>query len=124
MNRQGSVFQRRQSGLVEVDDRAGGQDKWKKRRLSWRITKFPSDTQTLSSREGKMLVERALKTAFQVWAEHADIEFVHKTGGDVDIEIRWEVVKHLDGHPFDGKGGYFSARLPPRKIPTRRRYPL
>ena len=103
MNHQGRICQRRQSGQVEEDYGAAGQDRWKKRRLSWRITKFPSRA-TLSSREGKVLVEQALETAFQVWAEHADIEFVHKTGGDVDIEIRWEVGKHGDGHPFDGKG--------------------
>ena len=88
---------------MEVDGGAAGQDRWKKRRFSWRISKFPSRA-TLSSREGKVLVEQALETAFHVWAEHADIEFVHKTGSDVDIEIRWEVGKHGDGHPFDGKG--------------------
>ena len=75
--------------MVGRRDRTGG-----------RVTKFPSRA-TLSSREGKVLVEQA----FQVWAEHAAITFIHKMSGDVDIEMRWEAGCHGDGSCFNGRGG-------------------
>ena len=44
--------------------------KWEKQRLTWRVTKFPSND--LSPE----LVIRTMERAFSVWAKYADLTFI------------------------------------------------
>ena len=75
------------------------QDKWEKKRLTWRVTKFSSQEMP------KELVNESLRRAFYIWEKHADITFAWQEDGIPDLEIRWEVGDHGDGDPFDGSGG-------------------
>ena len=76
--------------------------KWNKNRLTWRVTKFPSDDLP------KDLVIKSLERAFSVWAAHADLKFIQIDEGLPDIEIRWESRDHEhpngNSNPFDGPG--------------------
>ena len=74
-------------------------DKWDKKKLTWRVTKFSSQEMP------KELVNEALRRAFYVWEKHADLTFEWQEHGVPDLEIRWEVGDHGDGDPFDGSGG-------------------
>ena len=74
-------------------------DKWEKKKLTWRVTKFSSQGMP------RELVNESLRRAFYVWEKHADITFVWVEEGVPDLEIRWEVGDHGDGDPFDGSGG-------------------
>ena len=73
---------------------------WKVRRLTYRITKYPSD-----SRLKKREVDSQVKQAFQVWQDVSDLKFEKKDSGSVHIEIRFEKGAHGDGDAFDGRGG-------------------
>ena len=74
-------------------------DKWEKKKLTWRVTKFSSQGMP------KELVNESLRRAFYVWEKHADLTFVWVETGVPDLEIRWEVGDHGDGDAFDGSGG-------------------
>ena len=49
--------------------------KWDKQRLTWRVTKFPSND--LSDE----LVISTMERAFSVWAKYADLTFIEVGGG-------------------------------------------
>jgi len=74
-------------------------DKWEKKKLTWRVTKFSSQEMPAE------LVNESLRRAFYIWEKHADITFHWVEEGVPDLEIRWEVGDHGDGDPFDGSGG-------------------
>lgn len=97
------------AGNEEVD--GGGLRRWRKRQLTWRVTKFPSNGLP------KHLVRHALRHSFQVWARHADLDFVEKDAGHVDLEIRWESGRHLDCEPLDGRGGTLAHAYLPNQGP-------
>jgi len=75
------------------------EDKWEKKILTWRVTKFSSQEMP------EELVNEALRRAFYVWEKHADLTFEWQEDGVPDLEIRWEVGDHGDGDAFDGSGG-------------------
>ena len=75
------------------------EDKWEKKILTWRVTKFSSQEMP------EELVNEALRRAFYVWERHADLTFEWQEDGVPDLEIRWEVGDHGDGDAFDGSGG-------------------
>ena len=49
-------------------------------------------------------VRRTLQTAYQMWAQQTNLQFLEADSGPVDLEIRWEEAHHGDGEPFDDKG--------------------
>ncbi|XP_069765350.1 matrix metalloproteinase-17-like isoform X2 [Narcine bancroftii] len=74
---------------------------WKKRILTWRIKKYPVESQLDQSKIGSLLHH-----AFQVWSKVSPLEFRQSPGsGDVDILIEFGRSQHGDGYPFDGAGG-------------------
>lgn len=52
--------------------------------------------------------------AFQVWADVTPLTFTRVRGGNVDIEIRFEIRDHGDGFPFDGSGSVLAHAFFPR----------
>lgn len=83
--------------------------RWEKNRLTWRITKFPSNDLS------EELVIRTMERAFSVWEAHADLKFTETDEGVGDIEIRWESGDHGDGDPFDKSGGTLAHAFFPRQ---------
>ena len=83
--------------------------KWEKNRLTWRVTKFPSNDLS------EELVIRTMERAFSVWEAHADLKFTETDEGVGDIEIRWETGDHGDGDPFDKSGGTLAHAFFPRQ---------
>jgi matrix metalloproteinase-14 (membrane-inserted) len=73
--------------------------KWRKRKLTWRVTKYSDQGMP------EELVHLSLRRAFAVWEEFADLTFIMVETGVPDLEIRWERGDHGDGGPFDGGGG-------------------
>ena len=74
--------------------------RWKKRTLTYRITKYPSKRK-LSRND----VDINIKKAFNVWMIKTNLNFVKRRFGRVDIEIRFEKRSHEDEDDFDGIGG-------------------
>eukprot|EP00092_Neocalanus_flemingeri_P005687 GFUD01006126.1.p1 GENE.GFUD01006126.1~~GFUD01006126.1.p1 ORF type:complete len:529 (+),score=114.73 GFUD01006126.1:188-1774(+) len=74
--------------------------RWKPRMLTYRITKYPSK-RGMSRND----VDLTIKKAFDVWAKEANIKFVKKTSGKVNIDIKFEKRSHGDDDAFDGIGG-------------------
>ena len=91
------------------------QNKWDKNKLTWRVTKFPTNDLT------KELVILSLERAFSVWEAHADLKFTQTEEGVGDIEIRWESREHREqGHgeqcdPFDQSGGTLAHTFYPNQ---------
>ena len=64
--------------------------RWDKNKLTWRVTKFPSND--LSDD----LVLATMERAFSVWEKHADLKFFQTDSGVGDIEIRsWFPLKNI-----------------------------
>ena len=72
--------------------------RWKKRRLTYKVGRYPSK---LSRAE----VDADVGKAFNMWAKASGLTFVRKYSGSVDIEIRFENYYHGDEDAFDGPGG-------------------
>ena len=72
--------------------------RWKKRRLTYKVGRYPSK---LSRPE----VDADVGKAFNMWAKASGLTFVRKYSGSVDIEIRFENYYHGDEDSFDGPGG-------------------
>lgn len=47
----------------------------------------------------------AVRQAFQIWSDYAQLNFTELTTGTADISISWATGNHGDGAPFDGTGG-------------------
>ena len=74
--------------------------RWDKNKLTWRVTKFPSND--LSDD----LVIATMERAFSVWEKHADLKFFQTDSGVGDIEIRsWFPLKNI----FSQMSKYFPA---------------
>ncbi len=56
-------------------------DRWNKKRLTYRISKYTSDLKKLD-------VDQEIAKAFQMWAEVTELTFVLVEMGKVDIDIR------------------------------------
>jgi hypothetical protein len=55
----------------------------------------------------------AIRQAFQIWADYADLNFTEVTN-NADIVILWATGNHGDGFPFDGQNGVLAhAFFPP-----------
>ena len=75
--------------------------RWRTKTLTYRITRYPRESDRLSKDE----VDSEIKKAFQLWEDQTDLNFERKNSGSVHIEIRFEKGEHGDGDPFDGPGG-------------------
>ena len=84
-------------------------DRWDKKELTWRVTKFPDND--LSPDQ----VIETMERAFKVWEQHADLRFYQVDSGVGDIEIRFESGDHGDGDPFDKSGGTLAHAFFPRQ---------
>ena len=84
-------------------------DRWDKKELTWRVTKFPSND--LSPE----LVNQTMERAFKVWETHANLKFYQVDSGGGDMEIRFESGDHGDGDPFDKSGGTLAHAFFPRQ---------
>eukprot|EP00091_Calanus_sinicus_P001935 TRINITY_DN11960_c0_g1_i4.p1 TRINITY_DN11960_c0_g1~~TRINITY_DN11960_c0_g1_i4.p1 ORF type:complete len:512 (+),score=152.95 TRINITY_DN11960_c0_g1_i4:82-1617(+) len=73
---------------------------WKKRELTWRIYKYPTN-RGLSKRD----VDLETRKAFNMWQEVSGMRFSERTSGSVDIEILFARGAHGDGNAFNGPGG-------------------
>ena len=91
------------------DDNYNLRIRWEKNRLTWRVTKFPSNDLS------EELVLSTMERAFSVWEAHADLKFTETDEGVGDIEIRWETGDHGDGDPFDKSGGTLAHAFFPRQ---------
>ena len=104
-----------QSRLARASYTLALQRKWDKNRLTWQITKFPSNDLP------EKLVIKSLERAFSVWEAHADLQFTQTDTGVSDIEIRWEAGEHRDhggGDPcdaFDNGGGTLAHTFYPNQ---------
>ncbi|CAL8075175.1 unnamed protein product [Orchesella dallaii] len=81
---------------------------WQKIRLTYRISRFSESgfhpTTTM----------REVDKAFQVWANHTNLEFIRlDNGDDVDIELKFARLAHGDVEPFDGRGITLAHAFPP-----------
>jgi len=74
--------------------------RWRVRKLSYRITKYP-----VTSKLSKAAVDRTIRKAFDVWESATDLKFEENSSGKVHIEIRFERKFHGDDDAFDGEGG-------------------
>lgn len=57
-----------------------------------------------SRRFSVALTDRELKRAFDRWSQYTNLNFEQKRNGPVDFEVGFEVYKHNDDYPFDGRG--------------------
>ncbi|XP_051899382.1 matrix metalloproteinase-17-like [Pristis pectinata] len=73
---------------------------WKKTALTWRIKKYPEQSNLEQN-----TITLLLHHAFQVWSKVSPLEFHQRPNEDVDILIEFGKSQHGDGYPFDGAGG-------------------
>ncbi|ODM96442.1 Matrix metalloproteinase-14 [Orchesella cincta] len=81
---------------------------WQKIKLTYRISRFSESgfhpTTTM----------REVDKAFQIWANHTNLEFVRSDNSDdVDIELKFARLVHGDVEPFDGRGITLAHAFPP-----------
>ncbi|XP_051973338.1 collagenase 3-like [Xyrauchen texanus] len=84
----------------------GGEYKWKKNNLTYRIENYTPD---MSQAE----VDESIKKALQVWADVTPLRFTRIHSGTADIMISFAVRDHADGYPFDGPNGFLAHAFPP-----------
>ncbi|ODM88248.1 Neutrophil collagenase, partial [Orchesella cincta] len=85
--------------------------KWEHKRLSYRISKYPSSVEDLFVRER---INENIAKAFSLWETVTDLSLSRKESGNVDIDISFEKGDHGDGYPFDGPGSILSHAFYPR----------
>ena len=73
--------------------------KWDKTKLTWRITKYPPN----SNSEREIKVESDVQEAFNVWEFNSGLDFT-LIDNEADIEVSFEPQDHGDSYPFDGPG--------------------
>ncbi|XP_054272155.1 interstitial collagenase-like [Macrosteles quadrilineatus] len=75
-----------------------GGSRWKKRTLSYKITKYPSNFPRGDT-------DKTMQAAFDIWSRVTPLRFVKKgQNARVHIEIRFEKGSHGDDAAFDGPG--------------------
>ncbi|XP_046391255.1 matrix metalloproteinase-2-like isoform X2 [Ischnura elegans] len=75
--------------------------KWEYTNLTWSL-KHPPRMQTKSL--DPRAVQRELKEALEIWAEHSKLTFQMVNHENADIVIEFSRDYHGDGFPFDGRG--------------------
>ena len=82
-----------------------GNTKWKKKVLTWTISKYPLRNRNIPNER----VDDAMRRGLQIWADQTTLRFKQvPTGSPADINISFEVRRHTRNPPFydfDGKGG-------------------
>ncbi|TRY56327.1 hypothetical protein DNTS_031858 [Danionella cerebrum] len=84
----------------------GGNNKWQKNQLTYRIENYTPD---LSVAE----VDESISKALQVWADVTPLRFTRIYSGTADIMISFSTRDHGDGYPFDGPGKFLAHAFAP-----------
>ncbi|XP_053312480.1 matrilysin-like [Spea bombifrons] len=83
-----------------------GTPKWTKTSLTYRILNYTPDL-------SKMVVNEAIRMAFNVWSNVTPLKFRMVTRGQADIFIRFAKGNHGDFNPFDGPGNTLAHAFAP-----------
>jgi hypothetical protein len=75
--------------------------RWRVKELSYRVSKYPSAANQMSTSD----IDSEVRKALNVWSDYTDLNFNMRRSGKVHIDIRFEKGEHGDGDPFDGSGG-------------------
>nr|XP_056714678.1 stromelysin-1-like [Euleptes europaea] len=102
------AIQKPRCGNPDVGDFAffGGEPKWEKKQLTYRILNYTPDM-------NKVDVDNAIEKAFQVWSQVTPLTFRRVLEGDADIMISFARTDHGDFNPFDGAGGTLAHAYAP-----------
>ncbi|CAB1348048.1 unnamed protein product [Coregonus sp. 'balchen'] len=80
--------------------------KWQNTNVCFRIMKYTPDLK-------KADVDRAIRNAFNIWADVTPLTFKKLHEGKADIMIAFETKEHGDFNPFDGPDGLLAHAHPP-----------
>ncbi|XP_029028166.1 collagenase 3 [Betta splendens] len=80
--------------------------KWQKNEITFRIINYTPDLK-------KADVDRAIRTALNVWADVTPLTFRKLHEGTADIMISFGSREHGDYNPFDGPNGLLAHAYPP-----------
>ncbi|XP_017275513.1 collagenase 3 [Kryptolebias marmoratus] len=80
--------------------------KWQTNDVTFRILNYTPDLK-------KSDVDRAIRTALNVWADVTPLKFKKLYEGDADIMISFGTREHGDHNPFDGPDGLLAHAYPP-----------
>merc|ERR1712107_351039 len=70
---------------VEASIGPGSRHQWRTRAVTYRVTKYPVGNSNKN-------VDAVLRQAFDIWEQAADISFRRQNEGNVDVEIRFDMV--------------------------------
>ncbi|XP_051479004.1 stromelysin-1-like [Apus apus] len=104
------LVQKRRCGFPDVAGFStfGGEPKWAKQVLTYRILNYTPDLHPAD-------VSAAIKKALNVWSSVTPLKFIKKDRGDADIMVSFAVRGHNDFNPFDGPGGSVAHAYAPGK---------
>ncbi|XP_015277103.1 PREDICTED: stromelysin-1-like [Gekko japonicus] len=102
------VIQKPRCGNPDVGDFAffGGQPKWEKKDLTYKILNYTPDMK-------KVDVDKAIEKAFQAWSQVTPLTFRRSDKSTADIMISFAHKEHGDFNPFDGAGGTLAHAYAP-----------
>ncbi|NXH19635.1 MMP7 protein, partial [Bucco capensis] len=102
------ILKRPRCGVPDVADYQtfAGSPKWKKTRLTYKITSYTPDLPRRS-------VDEAIRKAFQVWSDVTPLTFQRVYVRNADIVIGFARGEHGDGFPFDGAGNTLAHAFAP-----------
>ncbi|KAL8191070.1 UNVERIFIED_CONTAM: hypothetical protein K2H54_067367 [Gekko kuhli] len=102
------VIQKPRCGNPDVGDFAffGGQPKWEKKDLTYKILNYTPDMK-------KVDVDKAIEKAFQAWSQVTPLTFRRSDESTADIMISFARKEHGDFNPFDGAGGTLAHAYAP-----------
>lgn len=80
--------------------------KWQNNNITFRIVNYTPDL-------SKADVDRAIRRAFNVWADVTPLTFKKLYHGNADIMISFGSKEHGDYNPFDGPNGLLAHAYPP-----------
>uniref|UniRef100_A0ACB8FFR3 Uncharacterized protein n=2 Tax=Sphaerodactylus townsendi TaxID=933632 RepID=A0ACB8FFR3_9SAUR len=101
-------IQKPRCGNPDVGDFAffGGNPKWEKKHLTYRILNYTQDMRQVD-------VDKAIEKAFQVWSQVTPLTFRRILEGNADIMVSFARRDHGDFNAFDGPGGTLAHAYAP-----------
>ncbi|XP_053169165.1 stromelysin-1-like [Hemicordylus capensis] len=102
------VIQKPRCGNPDVGDYSffGGQPKWGKTTLTYRLLNYTPDMNSAD-------VDKEIEKAFKVWSRVTPLTFTKVSQGDADILISFAAQEHGDFNSFDGPGGTLAHAYAP-----------
>ncbi|MCJ8742228.1 hypothetical protein PDJAM_G00079640 [Pangasius djambal] len=102
------VMKKPRCGVVDVGEYStfGGDSKWQKTQLTYRIENYTPDMSVAE-------VDNAIERALQVWARVTPLRFTRIYSGVADIMISFGRGSHGDSYPFDGPSGTLAHAFAP-----------